>query len=1195
MRVQTKWLAVLAVAILASCSSGGSSNPTTYTVGGTVTGLAGTGLVLRNNGGNDLPVAANGAFTFGTALASGSAYAVTVATQPTSPAQLCTVTSGTGTVGSTNVTDVAVSCATAPTHTVGGTVTGLLGSGLVLQNNGGDNLAVSATGAFTFSTPVVSGGAYAVAVLTQPTSPAQICTVASGSGTVGTGNVTDVAVTCASQAFTVGGTVSGLTGAGLVLRNNGGNDLAVSASGAFAFTGSVASGGSYAVTVFSQPASQSCTVTNGTGTVTNANVTSVVVTCGSTASYTVGGTVAGLAGTGLVLRNNGGTGLPVSGNGTFTFPGTIVSGGSYAVTVLTQPTSPAQSCAVTNGVGTVAGANVTNITVTCVNIYTVGGNVSGLAGSGLVLQNNGGGDLPVSATGGFTFGTPTSSGTAYNVTVRTQPTSPTQICTVTNGVGTVGTANVTNVAVTCVTNSHTLGGTVTGLDGTGLVLRNTVGGATTDAAITGDGPYAFTTPVATGATYAVTVQTQPTNPAQVCTVSSGGTGTMGTSDVANVVVTCPSTIQVLQTWQVPTTWGGTTSFWSDGEPGMVEHLTFTPALHEGGAITWGSPNGAPRTDNALTGVGNPAVTRFSAGPFNLASPGPRYVATSGDSALDIQGDMLVCAVVKPDWNPIIPQADDKIIFSKGVRGQSGWVLHQSLIFFSFRYQSSTGEKVAFTETDFSMPQSNPQGPLNPSYVVLCAGRDTASGSIAMVANGWNSSKVTAVDASDTLVPSADAATVGGYFQDAAAHDYGGRVYETAVWKIPATRANIEAKMAPILGLLMPGSASAATYLRDREGYYPGAGGAAPYHTAWKHQPRIDPTGKGFLFGLQATNRVPYPEALELWTPAPASGVAAPTVTANSIAPPGDADVANAARILLPPGSSISVLLGNFGDAGALHGQVWLQRVSPTGTLTIASDTPGTPAPVSQGSQDVDLAPLTTWTQVQITGLTTDGAALPAGAGTLRLTNTTASPIEFYAWGVTLTQLGRDLGGGGVVAPLGFNPGPTIYSSLVPQAAREVLTLPVLGRSTADTGFCIGAQGQPADGMSWAGPFSDRRTLVEWLGASASGSAKIVVTEGHALRFVVTSGLTSKAIDAAIPGSLTPGNAAWIKGCVTSSGAMTLYADDVSIGTDNLGVAPVNLAGGSLSVGSDHSGTEPWQGYVKAAAACRNNGAVADCK
>lgn len=88
-----------------------------------------------------------------------------------------------------------------PTFTLGGTVTGLTGTGLVLQNNGGDTLSITTNGPFTFSSALNAGAAYAVTVLTQPINPPQNCTVASGSGTVAGSNVTAVAVTCAAVVF----------------------------------------------------------------------------------------------------------------------------------------------------------------------------------------------------------------------------------------------------------------------------------------------------------------------------------------------------------------------------------------------------------------------------------------------------------------------------------------------------------------------------------------------------------------------------------------------------------------------------------------------------------------------------------------------------------------------------------------------------------------------------------------------------------------------------------------------------------------------------------------------------------------------------------------------------------------------------------------------------------------------------------
>ena len=203
-RFSASVFAAFAAMALFGCGGGGGDTPPapTYTIGGTtVNGLTGTGLVLRNNGGNNLAIISNGAFTFTIAIASGATYAVTVLTQPTGPSQTCTVENGSGTVGSANVTNVGVSCTT-NSFTIGGTVSALSGTGLALDN-GGNNLPISGNGGFTFSTPILSGAPYAVTVLTQPTGPSQTCTVTNGSGTVGAANVTNVAVGCGFSIATV--------------------------------------------------------------------------------------------------------------------------------------------------------------------------------------------------------------------------------------------------------------------------------------------------------------------------------------------------------------------------------------------------------------------------------------------------------------------------------------------------------------------------------------------------------------------------------------------------------------------------------------------------------------------------------------------------------------------------------------------------------------------------------------------------------------------------------------------------------------------------------------------------------------------------------------------------------------------------------------------------------------------------------
>src|ERR1700734_390491 len=254
--------------------------PNTYTIGGKLSGLGTSDAVtLLDNGGNTLKLTANGTFTFTTPVASGSAYKVTISVQPTG--ETCTVTKGTGTVVSANVTTVVVTCKVL-TYTIGGTVSGLTGGASVtLLNNGANALTVTANGTFTFTTALDYGAAYDVTVGTQPTG--ESCTVTGGSGTV-TKKVTTVKVACkaSSTTFTIGGTVSGLnTSTSVTLLDNGTNSLKVTANGSFTFTTKLASGATYSVTVGTQPTGETCTVTNGSGTVGSANVTNVAVACSS--------------------------------------------------------------------------------------------------------------------------------------------------------------------------------------------------------------------------------------------------------------------------------------------------------------------------------------------------------------------------------------------------------------------------------------------------------------------------------------------------------------------------------------------------------------------------------------------------------------------------------------------------------------------------------------------------------------------------------------------------------------------------------------------------------------------------------------------------------------------------------------------------------------------------------------------------
>lgn len=110
------WMMIFSFSIMVfSCGGGGGApdnygTPQSYTVGGTVSNLLLNGLVLQNNGGDDLAIAANDdSFTFPTPIADGEGYNVTIKIQPIKM-QDCMVTQATGTISGANVRNVDIQC-----------------------------------------------------------------------------------------------------------------------------------------------------------------------------------------------------------------------------------------------------------------------------------------------------------------------------------------------------------------------------------------------------------------------------------------------------------------------------------------------------------------------------------------------------------------------------------------------------------------------------------------------------------------------------------------------------------------------------------------------------------------------------------------------------------------------------------------------------------------------------------------------------------------------------------------------------------------------------------------------------------------------------------------------------------------------------------------------------------------------------
>lgn len=463
-----------------SSSSSSSSTPApTYTVSGTVSGLTASGLVLQLNGAGNVTVASGAtSFAMTTALTSGQAYAVTISTPPTG--LTCTLANASGTIGSANVSNVTITCVPS-TYAVTTSITGLTASGLTLQLNANSSVAV-ASGATTyaFTTTLVAGQNYGVAILAQPTG--LTCTVTNGTGTIASANVTNVAIACiTTPTYTVTANISGLTASGLTLQLNSANNATItSGATSYTFPTALLASQAYSVSILTQPTGLTCTpgISNGAGSSTNV---SVAISCAAAAStYTVGGTITGLNASGLVLALNvngvlANTMSVASGATTFTFATPLNNAATYAVTVyvsnasqINQPTG--QTCTVTSGSGTIASADKTNVVVTCVTNpnTTVSGSISGLTAAGLKLTLNGytsTGALTqieeltlASGASTFTFANTFTSVTNVAVRVSSQPTGLT--CIIANPAGQVGNANLSIAEIKCATRTtHTLVGT----------------------------------------------------------------------------------------------------------------------------------------------------------------------------------------------------------------------------------------------------------------------------------------------------------------------------------------------------------------------------------------------------------------------------------------------------------------------------------------------------------------------------------------------------------------------------------------------------------------------------------------------------------------------------------------------------------------------------------------------------------------
>jgi hypothetical protein len=271
---------------------------------------------------------------------------------------------------------------------------------------------------------------------------------------------TIISIVVLSSTFTISGTVTGSTSSGFEISYGGVPTLIVpGGSTSYTFT-NVPANTAYSMSVLVQPASpyQTCTFTNGTGTITS-NVTNANISC-TTNQYRLTVTISGYdGGSGLVL-NDGITssGVLTSGTTTFSFP-LANSGLSYNFSTTTLPTAPSYDCTAPATSGTFANADIA-VTLTCTIVQkAVTGTITGLgAGESITITVASGVTVPITGTGTPEIYTSPliSSGTGFSVST-TSPVNKVCVTIPLNITGTIIDSNITAMDINCVTGTQTDG------------------------------------------------------------------------------------------------------------------------------------------------------------------------------------------------------------------------------------------------------------------------------------------------------------------------------------------------------------------------------------------------------------------------------------------------------------------------------------------------------------------------------------------------------------------------------------------------------------------------------------------------------------------------------------------------------------------------------------------------------------------
>ncbi len=442
------WARDAAGNISASASAPVTVTLPTYTVGGSVSGLSGT-VTLQNNGSDDLDLTSNGPYAFATALNDGAAYNVTVLNQPSG--QLCSVDHYYGTIAGAAVSDINISCEdiSAPLviYQISSSTTAYTATISWLTNVAADSAVNYGPdenyGSVSSSTPSSTSNSVTLSGLT-PNNIYHFQIIADDSSG-DSATTTDFTFQTALSPYTLAYSA----GANGSILGNSNQSVAPGADGA-AVTAEPIAG--YHFTLWSD--SSTANPRKDLNVAGNISVSAgfAINTYTITASSSSYGTIAP---SGITTKNYGESqGYTVTATTGYHVTGILVD----SVLVSTSSTYIINNIQANHVVSAAYASDAGADT------YVIGGRVSGLSGT-VILQNNGGDNLIISANGVFNFATELDDAAGYNVTVLTNPGS--QTCTISSGQGIVADADVNNILVSCATVHNSGNGSGSGGGGGG--------------------------------------------------------------------------------------------------------------------------------------------------------------------------------------------------------------------------------------------------------------------------------------------------------------------------------------------------------------------------------------------------------------------------------------------------------------------------------------------------------------------------------------------------------------------------------------------------------------------------------------------------------------------------------------------------------------------------------------------------------